>query len=185
MLIKKQQPTNTQKFAVVLVRREDGQFYAGRTEGHEMARETSDSLGTPVGGKGSVYPLLGNFAAGSSAQLHDESGEYQADLGGLPVVVEVPREVLRALNSEPDRRLLLEFEGILTSLNLEEGTLQGSSWVRPVGEFTVSIPAIGLVDRTRLADARQEALKGAEERRASARALASQALAARPSRVAK
>jgi len=185
-MLNKQQPTNTQTFAVVIVRREDGQFYAGRAEGHELATERATSLGTPVAGKGDVYPLLGNFAGGVSVQLEDANGRYEESLTGLPVIVEVTKEFLRNLNADTDRRLLLTFNGVLTGINLEAGTLQGSSWVKPVGAVQVSTPGIGLVDRVALASARAEALKGAAERRDAARAmLASAALARRPGRVAK
>ena len=158
-----------QEFRVRLSRRIDGQFYAGRAEGHEMATEAADSIGTPIGGKGSIYPALGNFAAGQTAELHDETGPWQADLGGLKAVVEVPKELLRQLNSSADRVVELRFRGVLTGLNLEEGVLQGSGWVRPTGAIEVGIPGLGLVDRQQFATARAEALKGAEERRATAR----------------
>lgn len=185
-MLNKQQPTNTQSFSVEIIRRADGQFYAGRPEGHEMATERATSLGTPVAGKGDIYPLLGNFAAGVAVTLEDANGVYEESLAGLPVVIEVPKELLRNLNADQDRRLLLTFQGILTGINLEAGTLQGSSWVRPVGAVEVSTPGIGLVDRTALASARAEALRGAAEKREAARAmLASAALSRRPNRVAK
>ena len=68
---------------VILVKVCQNEEIAEWTNEWEFQLRVTDSLGTPIGGRGSVYPALGNFAAGQTAELHDAQGAWTADLGGL------------------------------------------------------------------------------------------------------
>lgn len=161
---------------LLVTRRAGAGFYAGPTEESPRARESSNSLGTPIAGRPESYPLLCNFPEGMAQSLRFVGADGQpVDLrvDGATATLVVAEEDLLAMNEQSGNAWLITAHVIPSAPNTQDpqSLLFGSIWLEPVGELS-AIRAPGLLPDAELAAkaieaAAHRAREGRELRRAT------------------